>query len=191
MSNVIKRRQANRTTWPRILERRFVAKAINEPEYNGYVTLLCMDKVSEPLWIEQKEQQFCIVDNGYSWLQQFPTGTRYTVTSSFDEHGRIVQWYVDICLEHGIDKMGIPWWDDLFLDVIILPNGDCQIVDGDELDAALQSGAIDEAQHRLAWAEATKVTRLIEQNNFPLLALSLHQRAALLTTLGSDEGKLG
>lgn len=180
MSTIIKRRLANRSPWPRILERRFTVQAINQPDYVGYVTLLCLDKVREPLWVRVHAQKFCIVADGYSWLQQFPTGAQYTVTTQFDAQGQVVQWYIDICIQHGVDEAGVPWWDDLFLDVISFPNGGCQIIDGEELDAALQSGAIDETQHRLAWAEATKLVKLIEENNFPLFALSIHQRTALL-----------
>lgn len=183
MSDIIKRRLASRIPWPRILERRFTVQVINQPDYVGYVTLLCLDKVREPLWVKNQGQQLCIVDDGYSWLQQFPTGAQHTVTTQFDAQGQVVQWYIDICLQHGVDATGIPWWDDLFLDVIIFPNGQCHIVDGEELDVALQSGVIDESQHRLAWAEATKLVQMIEQNGFSLLALSVLQRAALLAAL--------
>ncbi len=179
----MKRRLASRNPWPRILERRFTVQTISQPDYAGYVTLLCLDKVREPLWVTYQEQQFCIVDDGYSWLQQFPSDTHYAVTTQFDAQGQVVQWYIDICLQHGVDQMGVPWWDDLFLDVIILPTGECQILDGEELDMALHSGMIDQAQHQLAWSEATKLVWAIEHNHFSLLALSLIQRSALLARL--------
>ena len=93
------------------------------------------------------------------------------------------KWYIDICLQHGIDAGGIPWWDDLFLDVIVFPNGECQIIDGEELDAAWQSEVIDESQYRLAWAEATKLVQMIEQNAFLIFSLCLPQRTELLASL--------
>ena len=181
---IIKRRSASRIPWPRILERRFTTQSVNQLDYRGYVTLLCLDRVREPLWVTHQGRQLCIVDDGYTWLQQFPTGTQYTVTTQFDADGQVAQWYIDICLQHGVDASGIPWWDDLFLDVVIFPNGECQIIDGEELDAALQSGVIDDSQHRLAWTEATKLVRTIEQNDFLLFALIIRQRTELLAALG-------
>jgi len=180
MSLIIKRRLANRTPWPRVLERRFAIQSLAQPDFTGYVTLLCMDAVREPLWVDWQGQRFCIVDSGYTWLQQFPTGVHHTVTTQFDAAGQIVQWYIDICWQQGVDEAGMPWWDDLFLDILVFPTGECCIVDGDELATALQSRAINEAQYRLAWDEANRLVQMIEQNAFTLLLLGRQQRTLLL-----------
>ena len=65
----------------------------------------------------------CIVDDGYMWLQHFPKGQNCTVTTMFDADGEVIQWYIDICNEIGTEN-NVPWWDDLFLDIIVLPTGE-------------------------------------------------------------------
>lgn len=184
--NKLKRKWANRNPWPRILKQRFAAKSVSQCDYQGYVTVLCLDEVSSPLWMKWQDQALCIADSGYTWLQQFPIGTQYTMTTQFDAQGQVVQWYIDICAQHGVGEDGIPWWDDLFLDIIIFPSGECEIIDGADLDAALQNGIVDEFQHCQAWAEATRLVKMIEQSNFGLLALSLSHRTELLAFLSKN-----
>lgn len=117
------------------------------------------------------DEKLCIVDDGYRWLQQFPNGEKYCVTTMFDADGKIVQWYIDICRGIGLED-GIPWMDDLFLDIIVLASGEHFLVDADELDDALHKGLIDHADYDLAWDEAKRLMGLIENGEFRLLDLA-------------------
>ncbi len=93
----MKRKLADRLTWRRILRSRFGVQYVDTEEFVGYVSLLCLDEVHEPLWLEFPGQRICIVDNGFTWLQQFPVGAYHVVTTIFDNEGRVVEWYIDIC----------------------------------------------------------------------------------------------
>ncbi|WP_407083016.1 hypothetical protein [Paenibacillus polygoni] len=44
----------------------------------------------------------------------------------------------------------MPFWDDLYLDVIVLPNGKYLIKDIDELEDALNTNVIEQADYLLA-----------------------------------------
>ena len=44
----------------------------------------------------------------------------------------------------GMGPDGIPWYGDLYLDVIALPDGRSEIIDGDELEQALVVGAVNQ-----------------------------------------------
>ena len=57
--------------------------------------------------------------------------------------------YIDICYEIGIENY-IPWWDDLFLDIVALPTGEVIQQDEDELEEALESGSIYHKMYDLA-----------------------------------------
>lgn len=148
-------------------------------EFCGYVSLLCLDQVREPLWARKSKQPVCIADTGYAWLQHFPAGQSHTVTTMFDAHGTIVQWYIDICKQQGLTAAGIPWFDDLYLDIIVLPSGEIEVFDADELDDALQTNIISQADHNFAWAEANRLAALL-LHNFPLLYLSANHYQQLL-----------
>jgi len=179
----MKQRSAERLPWPRVTARRFITQSFASTEFQGVATLLCMDAVREPFWIEWQGKRFCLCDSGYTWLQHFPTNTHYAVTSQFDAQGQIVQWYIDICHRHWLDDKGVPWWEDLYLDLLVFPNDGCYIVDEDELDEALEAGVIDARLHTLAWNEARRLHAVIEAGAFPLLSFSHSHRLQLLQLL--------
>ncbi|ALW88541.1 DUF402 domain-containing protein [Deinococcus actinosclerus] len=82
--------------------------------------------------------------------------------------------YADVCAATGIGEDGMPWLDDLYLDVRATLNVDWtpgvpEIIDADELDAALHSGQITLEQHALAWVTARDVAGQCARNTHPLL----------------------
>ncbi|QUG42297.1 DUF402 domain-containing protein [Psychrobacillus sp. INOP01] len=165
------RRYGNRSDWKRIIQREYTQSYVEKKEFTGYITLLNMKKVTEPLWVQYGEKRICIVDDNYMWLQHFPIGKNYSVTTMFDASGKIVQWYIDICYEIGIEN-NVPWWDDLFLDIIVLPTGEVIQQDEDELEEALESGSINHNMYDVAWEEATRITTCIKEDQFKLLGFS-------------------
>ncbi|WP_235822131.1 DUF402 domain-containing protein [Gottfriedia luciferensis] len=153
---MLERRYGDRSNWKRVLKRSYLQTFLNIEEFKGYVTLLNIERVSEPLIVQYKENKVCIVDDGYSWLQHFPSDDHYSLTTMFDTDGAIVQWYIDICRRNGIEN-GVPWMEDLFLDIIVLPNGDVHLLDIDELEEAMRVGVIDKDLYKLAWDEANRL----------------------------------
>ena len=68
----------------------------------------------------------------------------------------------------------MPWLIDLYLDVraTLEPDwtpGMPEIIDADELDAALNSGDITPEQHALAWVTARDMAAQLARNSHPLL----------------------
>ncbi|MBS4218783.1 DUF402 domain-containing protein [Bacillus sp. FJAT-49711] len=176
---MLKRKYGDRSEWKRVLKRQYSQTFLDTKEFKGYVTLLKVHKVREPLFVKYVEKTVCIVDDGYIWLQHFPAEEHYSLTTMFDSEGKVVQWYVDICLECGLEN-NVPWMDDLFLDIIILPTGEVIEKDADELDEALSKGMIDESQYKIAWKEANRLLKLIDNNDFDLIKLSKPHKDMLL-----------
>jgi predicted RNA-binding protein associated with RNAse of E/G family len=142
-----------------------------------------LDAVREPLWVELGTRRLCLADAGYSWLQHFPADeAHYALTTMFDARGQIVQWYFDICREHALDARGVPWFDDLYLDIVLAPPDGPLLLDGDELADALRGGAITRAEHDLAWCEARRLLALLGRGDVGLLELCPAHRQALLST---------
>lgn len=131
--------------------------------------------MTEPLWVSYGDKRVCIVDKGYMWLQQFPLDKHHSVTTMFDENGNIVQWYIDVCYKNSVED-NIPWMDDLYLDLVLLPSGEVIVKDTDELEQALEKGMIDKTLFDLAWNELNHLKKLISEDNFELIKLShLHK----------------
>lgn len=67
------------------------------------------------------------------------------------------------------DKASFPYRDILYLDVIALPNGNAEIIDDDDLELALKTGAVSKLQYEAAWREAEVVLAALESQTFALL----------------------
>ena len=85
----------------------------------------------------------CIRDNDYEWLEVYPTDGKYAITIMYDDKGNLIEWYFDISKKVGIEN-GIPFEDDLYLDMIITPDGEKIVIDEEELLEARDNGIITE-----------------------------------------------
>lgn len=159
---------------------------VDEADFAGHATLLLIDAVSVPLVGPRSGLR--LADAGFAWMAYFPDGAHHTVTTMFDAAGEVIQWYVDICREHGLDETGVPWFDDLYLDLVVYPDGRVVLLDADELDDALAHCAITQAEHDLAWREARRLLAAIEAGQFGPSQLAPRSAAhrALLLRLAAD-----
>ncbi|MEN2767151.1 DUF402 domain-containing protein [Ornithinibacillus xuwenensis] len=134
--------------------------------------------VSDTLTINYGNISVCILNHHYSWLQQLPDKKHFAITTIFDDKGKVVQWYIDICYQNGVEN-GVPFLDDLYLDVVVLPTGEIILLDEDELEDALLSGDIDRNLYDVAWNEAKAIMMAIEEENFELLHYASEHRLLL------------
>lgn len=67
-----------------------------------------------------------------------------------DENGDIILWYIDMIASQGIDVDGVPYFDDLYLDLVVYPDGTIIVDDMDELEEALSKKDITQEQFNLA-----------------------------------------
>lgn len=179
VEDLLKRKYGDRSGWKRVTKREYIQSFLDTEEFKGYVTLLKVHRVSEPLFVKYGEKNVCIVNDGYSWLQHFPIGKSHSLTTMFDSKGEVVQWYIDICQINGCEN-DIPWLDDLFLDIVVLPSGEIFQLDVDELEAALAVGIIDNNLYNNACYEADRINNLIKSNKFVLMTLAKEHRELLL-----------
>lgn len=168
----MKRKFSDRANWRRIISKQFVSHYMDKPEFTGYVTLYTIERLREPLWKEYGGKRLCLADSGYTWLQYFPQDQHYIVTAMFDDKQRIIQWYIDVCKSQGVTEQGVPWFDDLFLDIVVLPTGAVFLMDEDELDDALSEGDITQEDYELATETARHLLRMISAHLFPYFVMS-------------------
>jgi predicted RNA-binding protein associated with RNAse of E/G family len=168
----MERKFVDRPNWKRMLKRRFKLSYIESNDFSGYVSAIFMDKVREPLIVEVAGRQLPIVDNGYIWLQHLPDNENYSITTMLDSQGNVVQWYFDITKQNGVSEEGIPYFDDLYLDVVILPSSDIIILDEDELQAALNAGEITKVEYDMAYGKADEIINGIGKDVNALHAFS-------------------
>ena len=86
----------------------------------------------------------------------------------FDESWNLLQWYFDINRYSCKYDSGIPYNEDLYLDVIALPNGEYYTLDEDELDEALKRDLISKEEFDMAYETRNKIIQMIK-NDFDKL----------------------
>jgi predicted RNA-binding protein associated with RNAse of E/G family len=180
-------KRADRPGWPRLRARRFVCQRIGDENLSGYVTLLRMVEVAEPLWVTHHDQRVCIADAGYSWLQIFPEGASHTHTTMFDAEGQPVQDYIDMVAEQGVAEDGIPWYDDLYLDIAWIAESAPLLLDQEELEAARAIGAITQEQYDLARGEAAQLLVALTLGDYRLPEIARACYPALSAALDASE----
>ncbi|MFD1884260.1 DUF402 domain-containing protein [Paenibacillus wenxiniae] len=175
----MKRKFADRANWRRVIQRSYTRRYVNNTIFTGYVTLYHMNRLREPLYKIYGGRRFCIAAAEYSWMQYYPENANYVVTAMFDDRQEIIEWYIDICKTQGITDQGVPWFDDLYLDIVVMKDGQIFLLDEDELDDALRRRVITQQDYQLAHATARRLLKQIDAHAFPLFPLSLKHRRSL------------
>jgi predicted RNA-binding protein associated with RNAse of E/G family len=142
---------------------------VEDENFRGYMSVLHMDKVSNRLWVKYEDLDLCIVDDGYMWVQHFPLDRHHALTTMINQEGRIVQWYFDIVKDFGQTAEGIPFFTDLYLDLVVVPGGRLFVKDEKELDEALDKMAITHEEYALAHRELSEVKSAVQRGEYVLL----------------------
>ncbi len=105
----------------------------------------------------------CIMDNNYKWLEFYDYSSKVKLTAIYDENSEIIEWYFDIARKIGKDN-GIPYEDDLYLDVVVTPSGDVILLDEDELKEAFNKREMTREGFENAYKEAEQLMNKLKNN---------------------------
>jgi hypothetical protein len=97
----------------------------------------------------------------------------------YDQEGDLKQYYFDIVKSVGVNDDGIPFFDDLYIDidVVVLPDGELYILDEDELDEAYRNHAITIEEYEFAKSTTSKlVANMREGSNHMINAADKYYR---------------
>ncbi len=114
---------------------------IDEPIFNGYAVHVKFHNIENPLVVFNGFEKISIKENNYEWIEVYPAKSKYAITIIYDDKGNLIEWYFDVSKQVGMEN-GVPYEDDLYLDLVILPNGDNIELDEDELLEAFNNGVI-------------------------------------------------
>lgn len=132
-------------------------------------------KVTRPLVVSSCGEQVVVLDSHHRWIYFAPTGGFHALTVQLDPEDTPVQFYIDINHSNGVSEDGIPYGMDLYLDVVVLPDGwqvrAAEIIDGDELAEAVKQGLVTPELADFAWSEAQSVHALLLAQSFEDLLL--------------------
>ena len=140
-------RNMRRDDWHRILERDYACRACAAEGAREMESVLTIREITEPLRVNNAGQLVTIVERGYRWVQIAREGAPVWLTAMFDERGRFLQMYFDVTAGNRFDNPEDPCFRDMYLDVVVTPEGKLLVLDQDELDEALQKGEITPEEH--------------------------------------------
>jgi predicted RNA-binding protein associated with RNAse of E/G family len=176
----MKRKMFDLRPWARV-----TAHTQTQTTIPGYVILdFTAHTVVRPLDVPRPagEGTVRILDDGFRWVRAHPTGTGEGVLGSaltvqLNETGRPVQFYVDIHTGEGVGEDGLPWHDDLYLDVIAEPQAGgwgvsaTNIIDAEELEEAVRARLVTPELAEATWAQARAVAAELHAGTYAPLAV--------------------
>ena len=155
----MKRSRLSYDEWKCITSKDIFGKRVNSELLNGYIGLIDIKEVSEAQIWKFNGEDIVVCDKGRKWLSILPQDDWYCITAMMDEDGKILLWYIDMIAKQGIDIDGVPYFDDLYLDLVVYPNGTIVVDDMDELEDALAKGDITQEQYNLAIETSNRLQR--------------------------------
>lgn len=146
----MKRSKLSYDEWKCILSKDIRGRNIKAELVNGYIGLIHILEVSDPQIWNFNGENITVCDTGMKWLSILPCDEYFCITAMMNEKEEILLWYIDMIAEQGIGKDGIPYFDDLYLDLVVYPDGTIVEDDMDELEEALKQKDITVEQYKLA-----------------------------------------
>jgi hypothetical protein len=148
--NLLKRSRLSYDEWKCIKNKKMKISAVNTDFFKGYIGVIEIEKVTEPQIWKFNGEDIVVCDKGIKWLSILAQDDFYCITAMLNEKNEILLWYIDMIAEQGIDEDGIPYFYDLYLDLVVYPNGTIIVDDMDELKDALLIKEITLEQYNLA-----------------------------------------
>ena len=155
----MKRSRLSYDEWKCIISKDIFEKRVNSELLDGYIGLIEIKEVSEAQIWEFNGEDIVVCDKGRKWLSILPQDDWYCITAMMGEEGNILLWYIDMIAKQGIDADGIPYFDDLYLDLVVYPDGTIVVDDMDELEDALLKKDITQEQYNLAIETSNRLQR--------------------------------
>ena len=137
-------------------------------EKNTYITLKEVKAVEQPYSVYINGERVKKLDKDFTIIEYTPQDKKYNVRIHVNDKKEILEYYFDIIAENKI-KDGIPFYNDLYLDVVYFQPAATkegtyiQLVDCNELEEALKENIIDKEQFDMAYIEAEKLMKELKE----------------------------
>ncbi len=156
----LKKRYADRHVGNKSNSTIYMIKSIIDDDFKGDICYYNFIDVNKKMIIPNGK---CIMDNGYKWLEFYDYNSKVKLTAIYDDKSEIVEWYFDIARSIGKEDE-TPFEDDLYLDVVVTPNGKIILLDEDELIDCYNRFEITKKDYDMAYNEANKLMKKLENN---------------------------
>ena len=139
----------------------FKIKSFNNSDFVGDIALIKFNKMNKPYMIE--DTNLCMANDNYKWLEFYDYNKKYMLTAMYNKDNEIIEWYFDIARKIGKEN-GMPYEDDLYLDIVVTPNGDIKLLDEDELKNAFKRFEVNKLDYEMTYNEAKQLMNKLKNN---------------------------
>lgn len=153
----MKRSRLSYDEWKCILSKESYGKRVNSAFFREYIGLIEIKEVSEAQIWKYNGENITVCDKGIKWLSILPECENYCITAMMNDKAETLLWYIDMIAGQGTDTDGMPYFDDLYLDLVVYPDGTIIVDDMDELQEALAKKDITQIQFELAIETSDKL----------------------------------
>ena len=138
---------------------------INKTEEEYCLTIKKINKIDQPFVVQEFGRNMVFIDDGYYIVEFTPLNQFYNARVFLDRNANIIGYYFDMSRENGL-RDNIPYYDDLYLDVVYFPdeNNLIEVLDEDELLEAFNEGKISKEEYKLAKQVGAHVIEEIRNN---------------------------
>ena len=154
---------------PRVLERDYKYKEFKFDIFEGIVSLMKFNKVTDPLIIHYGSEDIKIVDKDYKYLQFAFKNRNFWLTTMYNDKNELIELYFDIIKDLNFDDISNPKFTDMFLDVVIRKDMSVIIIDREELDSALEEKLITKEEYDNAIETSLWLKDYLEKNKVKLI----------------------
>lgn len=158
---VIKRVKLTFDEWNKTVPKKEVNLFENEEMYGAFINII---EVKKPQVWFCFDKKITVADNGYKWLVVLPKEDHYAITMYMDRNDVPLLWYIDLIDGIGVDADGIPFYNDMFLDLIVSDDGQVVEDDRDEFEKAYFDGIINNKQYQKVISVSEQLKQRISEN---------------------------
>ena len=142
---------------------------LDEDDY--YISVKKLVHLTEPFYLPNTN--ILGMANGFYVMEIISKDENYALRIFFDDKKEVIEYYFDIIKESGIDpESKIPYFYDLYIDVVMTSNNKPYVVDENELEEALNNKDITKEEYDLAISIKDKILKEIENGTNKLLNIN-------------------
>ncbi len=156
---------ADRRNDKNILKKNFKIMDSKSEEFAGKISLIEIEDLKENFEANRPDgMSEIVIAKDYKMMIYYPKEEKYSMTVMYDNKWNLLQWYFDIEKDKCQYDLGIPYSEDFYLDVVVLPDGRFYTLDEDELEEVLHNQLISKEEYNMAYETRNKVIQMIKND---------------------------
>lgn len=156
---------ADRRTDKNILKKKFKIMDVDDGKFSGKISLIEIEDLKKNFEANRPDgTSELIIAKNYKIMTYFPNDEKYSMTVMYDNKWNLIQWYFDIERYKCKYDSQIPYNEDLYLDVVVLPDGTFYTIDEDELKEALINQLISKEEYNMAYVTRNQIAQMIKDH---------------------------